>query len=48
VTTLLGLYIAIPAIAIYNILRNRFQRMVLEVGNTSENLLEKFEDSVRK
>ncbi len=36
VTTLLGLYIAIPAIAIYNVLRNRFQRLVLEAGTSSE------------
>ncbi len=48
VTTLIGLYLAIPAIAIYNLLRNKFQRLVLEVGNTSEDLLEKFEQSVRK
>lgn len=44
-TTLIGLMIAIPAIAIYNILRNRSQKLVLEVGHTSEELLEKFHDS---
>ena len=32
ITTLLGLVIAIPAIAIYNILKNRISRLVLEVG----------------
>lgn len=48
VTTLLGLYIAIPAIAIYNVLRNRFQRMVLETGNTSEEILNAFAKSMRK
>ena len=31
-TTLVGLAIAIPAIAAYNILRNRVSRLVLEVG----------------
>lgn len=48
VTTLFGLYIAIPAIAIYNILRNRFQRLVLEVGTVSEEMLEKFDRGVRR
>lgn len=42
-TTLIGLAIAIPAIAIYNVLRNRVQRLVLEVGSTSENLMNRFE-----
>jgi biopolymer transport protein ExbB len=45
-TTLVGLMIAIPAIAIYNILRNRSQKLVLEVGNTSEEMLEKFQDAI--
>lgn len=42
-TTLIGLAIAIPAIAAFNILRNRFQRLVLEVGITSERLMSRFE-----
>ncbi len=42
-TTLIGLAIAIPAIAGYNILRNRVQRLVLDVGITSENLMGRFE-----
>ncbi|MEM7478763.1 MAG: MotA/TolQ/ExbB proton channel family protein [Planctomycetota bacterium] len=42
-TTLAGLAIAIPAIAVYNILRNRVQRLTLQVGVTSEELLERFE-----
>lgn len=42
-TTLAGLAIAIPAIAIYNILRNRVQRLTLQVGVTSEELLERFQ-----
>lgn len=42
-TTLVGLIIAIPAIAIFNILRNRQQRLVLEVGNASERIIGRFE-----
>jgi len=41
-TTLVGLFIAIPAIAAYNILRNRLQRLVLEVGILSESLMSRF------
>jgi len=41
-TTLVGLFIAIPAIAIYNILRNRVARLVLEVGIVSEGLMSRF------
>ncbi|HYW81444.1 MAG TPA: MotA/TolQ/ExbB proton channel family protein, partial [Thermoguttaceae bacterium] len=41
-TTLLGLFIAIPAIAAYNILRNRVARLVLEVGILSEGLMGRF------
>ncbi len=47
-TTLIGLAIAIPAIAIYNILRNRVQRLVLEVGITSEELMCRFENVGKK
>ena len=43
-TTLVGLAVAIPAIAAYNILRNRVSRLLLEVGVTSENLMSRFED----
>ena len=42
-TTLIGLAIAIPAIAAFNILRNRIQRLVLEVGIASERLMSRFE-----
>lgn len=42
-TTLIGLFIAIPAIAIYSILRNRIARLVLEVGILSEGLMSRFE-----
>jgi biopolymer transport protein ExbB len=41
-TTLVGLSIAIPAIAVYNILRNRVARLVLEVGIVSEGLMSRF------
>ncbi|MDY0167417.1 MAG: MotA/TolQ/ExbB proton channel family protein [Thermoguttaceae bacterium] len=41
-TTLVGLFIAIPAIAAYNIIRNRIQRLVLEVGILSEGLMSRF------
>jgi len=43
-TTFAGLLIAIPAIAAYNILRNRVQRLVLDVGITSEGLMSRFEN----
>ena len=43
-TTLLGLAIAIPAIAAYNILKNRVARLVLEVGILSEGLMGRFEN----
>jgi biopolymer transport protein ExbB len=41
-TTLVGLYIAIPAVAAFNILRNRVARLVLEVGIVSEDLMSRF------
>lgn len=43
-TTLIGLAIAIPAIAVFNILRNRVQRLALEVGILSENLMSRFQN----
>lgn len=43
-TTLIGLAIAIPAVATYNIFRNRIQRLVLEVGIMSEGLMSRFEN----
>ncbi|MEM7457074.1 MAG: MotA/TolQ/ExbB proton channel family protein [Planctomycetota bacterium] len=48
ITTLIGLLIAIPAIAAYNILRNRVQRLVLEVGSTSDSLMGRFEKVGKK
>lgn len=41
-TTLIGLGIAIPAMVFYSILRNRIQRIVLEVGMVSEGLMSRF------
>ncbi len=42
-TTLVGLLLAIPAIAAYNILKNKVARLMLEVGVTSEGLMGRFE-----
>lgn len=46
-TTLFGLFLAIPAITIYNILRNRVQRMIMNAGTISEEMLEKFQSFVK-
>jgi biopolymer transport protein ExbB len=46
-TTLVGLAIAIPAIAAYNIIRNRVARLVLEVGVRSEELMSHFQQQQR-
>jgi biopolymer transport protein ExbB len=43
-TTLVGLAIAIPAIVVYNLLKNRVARLVLEVGILSEGLMSRFEN----
>jgi len=42
-TTLVGLYLAIPAIVIYNILRNLVQQHIQHAGAKSEELIEKFQ-----
>jgi biopolymer transport protein ExbB len=44
VTTLVGLWLAIPAIIAFNIIRNRIGRLVLEVGIVSENLMSRFQN----
>lgn len=41
-TTLIGLGIAVPAMVFYSILRNRIQRLVLEIGMVSEGLMSRF------
>ena len=46
-TTLFGLFLAIPAIVIYNILRNRVQRFILSAGTQSEEMLDKFQAFVK-
>jgi len=43
-TTLVGLLIAIPALGTYGILRNRVERLVLEVGIVSEGLMARFQN----
>ena len=42
-TTFVGLSLAIPALAAYNLLRNRVSRLVLEVGIVSEGLMSRFQ-----
>ncbi|MFY8202128.1 MAG: MotA/TolQ/ExbB proton channel family protein [Pirellula staleyi] len=46
-TTLFGLFLAIPAITIYNILRNRVQRHILSAGTQSEEMLDKFQAFIK-
>ncbi len=47
-TTLVGLAVAIPAISAFNILRNRIDRLVLEVGIISEGLMSRFQTGGKK
>ena len=47
-TTFVGLALAIPALAAYNLLRNRVARLVLEVGVVSEGLMSRFQNSGEK
>ena len=42
-TTFIGLVLAIPALAAYNLLRNRVSRLVLEVGIVSEGMMSRFQ-----
>ena len=44
ITTLVGLWLAIPAIAIFGIFRNVLARLVLEVGIHSERLMSRFQN----
>jgi biopolymer transport protein ExbB len=44
VTTVVGLWIAIPMLAFYHFVRNRLTRLVLEAGATSGNLMKRFEN----
>jgi biopolymer transport protein ExbB len=43
VTTLIGLWLAIPAILAFNLLKNRQQKLLLESGIISENLMKRFQ-----
>jgi len=47
-TTFVGLSLAIPALAAYNLLRNRVSRLVLEVGVVSEGLMSRFQNTGEK
>jgi biopolymer transport protein ExbB len=44
VTTVVGLWIAIPMIAFFHFVRNRLTRLVLEAGALSSNLMKRFEN----
>lgn len=46
-TTLVGLWLAIPAIVIYNILRNMVQKQIMNAGTKSEELIEKFQEAAK-
>lgn len=43
VTTIVGLWIAIPLMIFYHIVRNRLSRMVMEISVVSTNLMKRFE-----
>jgi len=43
VTTLVGLWLAIPAILAFNLLRNRQTKLLMETGVFSENLMKRFQ-----
>jgi biopolymer transport protein ExbB len=47
-TTLVGLYLAIPALAAYHVIRNRVSRLVLEVGVVSEGMMRRFRKTGEK
>lgn len=42
VTTVVGLWIAIPMVAFYQIIRNRLARIIFETGMISDNLMKRF------
>jgi biopolymer transport protein ExbB len=44
ITTLVGLWLAIPAIAVFGFFRNVMQRLTLEVGIHSERLMSRFQN----
>ena len=48
ITTLVGLVLAIPAIVSLALLKNRFAKLVMEVGQTAGNLMSRFEGLAAK
>jgi biopolymer transport protein ExbB len=48
ITTLVGLWLAIPAIAVHSLLRNRLSRLVFEVGVATDNLMGRFAEVGKK
>lgn len=48
VTTIVGLAIAMPAMLAFGILKNRFARLVLEIGILSEGLMSRFQNVGQK
>jgi len=48
ITTLVGLVLAIPAIISLALLKNRFAKLVMEVGVTAGNLMGRFEGMAAK
>ena len=47
-TTLVGLYLAVPALTAYHLIRNRVSRLVLEVGVISEGMMRRFRKPAEK
>ncbi len=43
VTTIVGLWIAIPLMIFYHVVHNRLSRLVIEVGVVSGNLMKRFD-----
>jgi biopolymer transport protein ExbB len=48
ITTLVGLWLAIPAIISFNLLKNRLSRLTLDVGVIAERLMGRFENVSKK
>jgi biopolymer transport protein ExbB len=48
VTTVVGLWIAIPSIAFFSVLRARLARLLLEAGTLSEGLMRRFQNTAPK
>jgi biopolymer transport protein ExbB len=48
ITTLVGLMLAIPAIILFNLLKNRLTRLVMETGQQAGNLMSRFENPPKR